>query len=198
MRTGRWGVSLLKQGKKWLIDDFDFLPHDKAAANYLAKFREQEPNADRIVATTGASAETPKDSDSAKTWGPTKNGLRVQLREIPNNYARGYLKLLSLTMENVSNKPIRYDPQQVDCNDSLIVKRNGEAMVPFRGDVVSTVGETKTIDPGNIVPLFYRLILEEQYDISQPGMYTVQFRGRDGYGEAAPIPPSNVIALIMK
>ena len=198
MRTGRWGVSLLKQGKKWLIDDFDFLPHDKAVANYLAKFREQEPNADRIVATTGASAETPKDSDSAKTWGPTKNGLRVQLREIPNNYARGYLKLLSLTMENVSDKPIRYDPQQVDCNDSLIVKRNGGAMVPFRGDVVSTVGETKTIDPGDIVPLFCRLILEEQYDISQPGMYTVQFRGRDGYGEAAPIPPSNVITLTMK
>ena len=50
----------------------------------------------------------------------------------------------------------------------------------------------------SIVPLFHRLILEEQYDISQPGTYTVQFRGRDGYGEAAPIPPSNVIALIMK
>jgi hypothetical protein len=198
MRTGRWGVSLVKQGKSWLIRDFDFLPNDKAVAKFLAKFREQEPNADLAVATTGESAETPEDSDRARTWGPTQKGLRVELREIPNHYARGYLKLLALSLENVSDKPIRYDPQQVDCNDSLIVKRNGVSPVPFRGEVVSTTGESKTIEPGNIVPLFYRLILEEQYDISQPGMYTVQFRGRDGHGEAAAIPASNVVTLRMK
>jgi hypothetical protein len=198
MRSGRWGVSLVKRGKSWLIHDFDFLPNDKAMAKFVAKFREQEPDVDPAVATTGEPAETPDDSDRARTWGPTLKGLRVELREVPNHYARGYLKLLALTMENVSDQPIRYDPQQVDCNDSLIVKRNGVSPVPFRGEVVSTTGESKTIDPGNIVPLFHRLILEEQYDISQPGMYTVQFRGRDGFGEAVAIPASNVITLRMK
>jgi hypothetical protein len=198
MRTGCWAVSLVKQGTKWLIEDLDFLPNDKAFAKYLAKFHEKEPHSDRLAATTDVPAETPEGTDRARTWGPTQNGLRVELHEIPNQYARGYLKLLTLSMENVSDKPIRYDPQQVACNDSLIVKRDGGATVPFRGEVVSTVGEPKTIEPGQIVPLFSRLILEEQYDVSQPGTYTVQFRGRDGNGDTTPIPASNVVTLRMK
>ena len=74
MRTGCWGVSLLKQGKKWLIDDFDFLPNDKAIAKYLAKFREQEPNADRIVGIT-ASAKRPKTATVPRRGGQPRMGF---------------------------------------------------------------------------------------------------------------------------
>jgi hypothetical protein len=49
--------------------------------------------------------------------------------------------------------------------------------------------------------LFYDFILEEQYDISRRGLYTVQFRGlapvtKDGKTSA--IPPSNTITIRMK
>ena len=73
-----------------------------------------------------------EDAGSSQTWGPARNGLRVQLREIPNTMARGYLKLLALSVKNVSDKAIRYDDQQVACNDSLIVKRDGMLLIPFR------------------------------------------------------------------
>ena len=131
-------------------------------------------------------------------WGAAQNGLRTQLREIPNDYARGYLKLLALTMENVSAKPLQYDDQQAACNDFLIVRYNGIELVPFRGELVMTEGEPKTIAPDNIVPLFYNLILEESYDISRPGLYTIQFRGRSGDANNAPLPASNVITIRMK
>jgi hypothetical protein len=131
-------------------------------------------------------------------WGPEEGGLRTRLCEITNSYARGYLKLLSLSMENVSARTIQYDDQQVACNGSLIVKRNGVELVPFRGEVVSTAGQPKTIEPRWIVPLFNSLILEEQYDISQPGLYTVQFRGFRFDKNSPLIPPSNVITIRMK
>jgi hypothetical protein len=198
MRTGCWGVSLVKQDAKWLINDFDFLPNDRATAKYLARFHEQEPHSDHVFGAMDVSPEPPEDGDPARTWGPTQNGLRVELREIPNNYARGYLKLLALSLENVSDTPIRYDPRQVDADNSLIVRRNGLTPVEYRGAAARTGGEPKTIEPGTTVPLFSRLILEEQYDISQPGTYTVQFRGRAGNGQTAPIPASNIITLRVK
>jgi hypothetical protein len=48
-RTGRWGVSLRKQGQGWLIRDMDFLPNEQAVERYLAGFRKGEPNAEKVV-----------------------------------------------------------------------------------------------------------------------------------------------------
>ena len=151
-----------------------------------------------LALAVGCQTVSRSDPRDAGAWGPQRDGLRTQLGEITNGYARGYLKLLSLSMENVSDGSIRYDDQQVGCNDSLIVRRNGVERVPFRGELVMTIGETKTINSRNIAPLFHGLILEEQYDISRPGLYTVQFRGRPGGGGVAPIPESNIITIRMK
>ena len=127
------------------------------------------------------------DVKATGAWGEVGDGLRTQLGEIPNSYARGYLKMLYLTMENTGNKAREYDDQQVACNDSLDVRREDGTPVEFRGQIVSTTGEIKKIDPGCIAPLFYGFILEEQYDISQPGVYTVQFRGQEGGSGCAAI-----------
>jgi hypothetical protein len=65
----------------------------------------------------------------------------------------------------------------------------------------STIGGDLILQPGDSLPLFYDFILEEQYDISRRGLYTVQFRGlapvtKDGKTSA--IPPSNTITIRMK
>lgn len=151
-----------------------------------------------ILMVTGCRTATLTSVGAPSVWGPVQNGLHSQLQEIPNSYAKGYLKLLSLRIENVSGSAVAYDGQQVAINDPLIVKWNGVVPVPFRGEWVSSFGETQTLDPGCIAPLFYDFILEEQYDISAPGTYTVQFRGRPGGAGTVPIPPSNVITIRMK
>ncbi|MBC8348874.1 MAG: hypothetical protein O3A82_02165 [Verrucomicrobia bacterium] len=133
--------------------------------------------------------------------GGEKGGLRTGLWERKNSLAKGRLILLTLALSNTSDKPIDYDAQAAGCNDSLLVKDSKGNIVPYRAEWCSTIGGDLILQPGDSLPLFYDFILEEQYDISRRGLYTVQFRGlapvtKDGKTSA--IPPSNTITIRMK
>lgn len=102
-----------------------------------------------------------------------------------------------LEMENVGGRVVRYDAQQVDVNDSMLIEGTDRFVgsAPFIAMTVQTGGGPRALNPGERTVLFEGLDIAEQYLLTAPGTYEVRFRGQsEGFGEIA-IPPSNVITI---
>jgi hypothetical protein len=98
-------------------------------------------------------------------------------------------------MENVGNRVIQYDPQQVAVNSSMSIEGSDGVNVPYVGGSFQTGGGPRALNPGEQVVLFKSLNIAEQYLFTSPGTCTVQFRGQgQAFGEVD-IPRSNVIKI---
>jgi len=128
-------------------------------------------------------------------WGQERNGVRTRLVPAETSYSLDRPMRFRLEMQNVGSKTVRSDPQQVDVNNSMIIRDLGGKELPYIAPVCQTLGGPRPLKPGEQVVLFDELDITEQYLVTKPGQYTVQFRGQDqAFGEV-PIPPSNTIRI---
>jgi hypothetical protein len=149
------------------------------------------------VAPIGEAATTQLAADT--DWGEAVGGLQTRLTAEQAQVKAGEPVRLKLELRNVGAEVRRVDAQQVAVNDPLIVRGPKGEEIPFVAGQVSTLGETRSIKPGETVVLFDGLDAAGQYPLTAPGVHTFQFRGRKaiaflGEGETS-IPPSNTIRV---
>lgn len=128
-------------------------------------------------------------------WGQEKNGVRTRLVPAETSFSLDQPMRFRLEMQNVGSETVQFDPQQVDVNNSVIIAGPGGKELPYIAPWCQTLGGPRPLKPGEQVVLFDGLDIAEQYLVTEPGQYTVQFRGQDqAFGEV-PIPPSNTIRI---
>jgi hypothetical protein len=131
-------------------------------------------------------------------WGPLQEDLRTRLIPGKESYKLGDSILVTLEMKNLGEVTRKYDSQTVAVNRSLIVKGPDGKEVPYVGGSTQTGMGYSTLRHGETVILFDSLDIASQYLVSEPGTYTVQFRGQKYGGEIASIPPSNILEIKVK
>lgn len=136
------------------------------------------------------------DAKSEKSeWGPEHEGVRTSLSAPDEAFALGKPILLRLEIENLGSRVIRYDPTQVAINSSMSIEGNDGGTVPSIAGSVQTGGDSQALNPGQRTVLFETLDIADQYLITSPGRYKVQFKGLGkGFADTA-IPASNVITI---
>jgi len=82
-----------------------------------------------------------------------------------------------LELSNRGSTTYRYDSQQVDVNDSLVVRGPAGPATYIYGSY-QTLGNPKDLKPGETVLLFDELDVARQYSVAREGRYTVQWAGR--------------------
>jgi beta-lactamase regulating signal transducer with metallopeptidase domain len=144
---------------------------------------------------------TTQESPRADSWGCAVNSLQTRLIAEKDRVKAGEPVRLKLELRNVGPENRSYDSQQVDVNDSLIVRGPKGEEIPFVAGRVSTLGGGHSIKPGETVVLFDGLDATGQYLLTAPGVHTFQFRGigKEGFafrGKGEPsIPPSNEVQV---
>lgn len=152
-----------------------------------------------ILRAGEATTQASKDSEARGTdpveWGPEQNGVRTGLVTLESEFFLGKPILVRLEMQNLGNRVIQYDSQQVAVNASMTVERSDGVNAPFIVTNVQTGGGPRPLNPGDRVVLFKSLDIAAQYLLTSPGTYTVRFRGQDkAFGEVD-IPTSNAITI---
>lgn len=121
-----------------------------------------------------------KEADEArwKALEPKLEGLRTQLTALRRQYRLGQAMPFRLELINEGKHELSYDDQQVDVNESMIIKDENGQIMPYTAGPVQTGGSYRPIKPGESVVLFAELDIARQYDIKRAGKYRVQFSGR--------------------
>jgi hypothetical protein len=132
---------------------------------------------------------------AAGEWGQEAQGVKTRLTALEKAHAAGKPMRFRLEMLNVSKKVVQYDAQQVDVNDSMLVIGPDGKVVPYIASGCQTTGGGQPLKPGESVVLFKELDVADQYLMSKPGRYKVQYRkGDKAFGEVD-FPASNVIEI---
>ena len=109
---------------------------------------------------------------------PKLQNIAVRLTAAKSSFALGEPMPFRLEMTNGGSETLYYDDQQVDVNDSMIVKDSRDRKVAYIAGSVQTCGASRPIEPGQTVVLFDGFDLASQYKMKAPGAYTVQFSGK--------------------
>ncbi|MDD5326542.1 MAG: hypothetical protein PHY02_01860 [Phycisphaerae bacterium] len=125
-------------------------------------------------------------------WSEPNDGLVTQL--IPQNeyYILGKPMEFGLVLKNISDSEKKYDPQRAIGMHSLIVKTADNSRVYYKAGPYQTSGGPRPIESGEVVTLFENRDISDEFAITKPGKYTVQFRG------FYRLPASNVIEFEVK
>jgi len=116
---------------------------------------------------------TPKDDK----WGEPSNGFAMQLVPRSEEFIVGKPMILGLVMKNTSDSVKQYTPQPAFINPVIILDANNKELYYKKGPFQSLEMEAKSIGIGDIVTLFDNLNITEDYVITEPGKYTIRFRG---------------------
>lgn len=134
-------------------------------------------------------------SEGLSSWAPDQEGVRTSLSARDQEFSLGRPILFRLEIENLGSRVIRYDPTQVAINSSMSIEGNDGVKVPSIAPNVQTGGDSKALKPGERTVLFETLDIADQYLLTSPGSYKVQFKGLGkGFSDTA-IPPSNAITI---
>jgi hypothetical protein len=145
---------------------------------------------DGTVTFTECSPGKPTDDE----LGPESHGLRVRLISAQEEFVVGQPARFRLEMQNTSDRLIRYDDQGVGVNDPMEVVDPHGRRVRYVWGPVSTgrSGELPGLGPGETTVLLDDYDLCDQYLLTEPGIYSVQYRQ-----DAAFLPPSNAVRFKM-
>lgn len=135
------------------------------------------------------------ESEKDEGWGPVTRGLRTRLLPAQDEFVVGKPATFRLELQNFSDKLIRYDSQGVGVNDSMyVVDPNGKRVRYIWGPVsTGSSGELPGLGPGETTVLLDGYDLCEQYLLTEPGSYSVQYRPG-----AAFLPDSNEVSCEMR
>jgi hypothetical protein len=133
---------------------------------------------------------TPKDDK----WGEPNNGLMTQLIPQSKEYIVGKPMYFGLVLKNTGDTVKEYDHQGISHNALIIINANNNEAYYKKGPF-QTQGAPHQIDSGKIVTLFENRNIADEYVMTKPGIYTIQFRG--GYFGSY-FPASNIIRFEVK
>lgn len=122
-------------------------------------------------------------------WGEESDGYRTQLIPASDEYVIGRPMLFHLLMQNVSDEVKWYDDQGLAHPPFNIIGPDGEKIIHKVGPF-QTLGAEEPIDTDEIVVLMENRDITEEYVITKPGIYRIEFP----YGWAS----SNVVEFEVK
>ncbi len=130
-----------------------------------------------VTKWTFETVEPAKESDG---WGPERDGLRTRLLPAQRPFFIGRPAKFRLEMKNFGKHARLYDDQQVQVNDPVRITDLDGKRVRYVGGSCQTIGNAKSIAPGEKVVLFDGLDLDGQYLFAKPGSYALRFGGQPG------------------
>jgi hypothetical protein len=156
-----WFCSVRKEDARWILD---------FPAEPLSQY------VDGILADRRRRAE--EDQRRRQALLPKLQKVSLTLTPLKSSFALGEPMPFRLEMTNSGQETLYYDDQQVEVNDSMIVKDSRGRAIAYTAGPFQTGGAHRSIEPGRMVVLFDGFDLASQYRIRRPGTYTVQFSGR--------------------
>jgi hypothetical protein len=131
-------------------------------------------------------------------WGRPYYGYATQLICQSKKFVVGKPMKFGLVLKNIDNSLKWYDHQAISHN-SLMIKDPNANEVYYKKGPFQTSGTDHPIDRGEIVTLFEDRNITDEYLITKPGRYSIQFRGGN-YGAAvdSTFPSSNIIKFEVK
>jgi hypothetical protein len=156
-----WFGSVRKEDAQWRLD---------FAAEPLSQY------VDGILADRKRRAE--EDRRRRQALLPKLEKVTLKLTPLKPSFALGEPVLLRLEMTNGGKETLYYDDQQVEVNNSMIVKDSRGRAIAYTAGPIQTGGANHPIEAGRTVVLFDGFDLASQYRIRRTGTYTVQFSGR--------------------
>lgn len=126
-------------------------------------------------------------------WGEEKYGYQTQLIPMNEKYVVGEPMKFSLVMRNVSGTLKWYDSQGL-FRVPFVVKKSDGKEVYKKTAPVQTVGSERPLDTDEIVTLFEDVDISNDFVITEPGAYTIQFQeGSYGMDADGWFPASNTV-----
>jgi hypothetical protein len=108
---------------------------------------------------------------------PKLAGLRTELVALPGEYRVGGPICVRLELVNGGQDDVFYDSQHVGKLESMTITAEDGSTVRYTAGFCQTCARYVAIRPGEMVVLLESLDLAQQYAISEPGKYCVQFNG---------------------
>ncbi|HJQ97438.1 MAG TPA: hypothetical protein VJ826_03935 [Candidatus Polarisedimenticolaceae bacterium] len=134
-------------------------------------------------------------SGAEQQWGPAQEGVRTSLSTPQTEFVLGKPMVFRLEIENIGERVVRYDSQQVAVNSSMSVVGSDGAQIPYVAMTVQTGGGPRPLQPRERSVLFEALDIADQYLITSPGTYAVRFKGGGKYGDVRAMPASNSVTI---
>jgi len=137
-------------------------------------------------------------SAKENNWGKPDYGYATQLICQSRKFVVGKPMNFGLVLKNVSDSLKWYDHQAISHN-SLLIKAPDSNEVYYKKGPFQTLGAAHPIDKGEIVTLFENRNITNEYVITEPGKYRIQFRkGSYGIFIDSTFPASNIIEFEVK
>jgi len=137
-------------------------------------------------------------SATENNWGKSKYGYATQLICQSKKFVAGKPMKFGLVLKNVSDSLKWYDHQGISHN-SLFIKAPDANEIYYKKGPFQTGGAEQPIDKGEIVTLFENRNITDEYVITKPGKYSIQFReGNYGASIDSTFPGSNIIEFEVK
>jgi len=134
------------------------------------------------------------------SWGAKEHGVRTALSAGEEEFALGKPMLFRLVIENLGRRAVKVDPIQVAINSSMAIETGDGVSVPYiKGWIQTGIGQL-VLKPGERAVLFEALDIADQYLLTSPGTYNVQFKHQysgDPDTASIDIPASNVLTITM-
>jgi hypothetical protein len=151
-------------------------------------------DAKRVKDAEKAKESRPADQDPEGHWGKVVDGFQLSLRFERQEFSNGEPIIVSILMRNVSDKRLTYIRETVNGRPSPIYvavwKEQEKLKLETDDNLVPRASATK-VDLYPRTQHRYRLRLDKFYDLSKPGVYSVQAE----YGPLTPIGPFPVRGL---
>lgn len=117
---------------------------------------------------------------------PKLKGVHTRLTPLAERFQIGKPMLFRLELVNEGPAKLVYEHSGAGVNDSMMVTTKRGSQVPYTAGDVQTMMGHEVIDPGTTVILLDKWDLANHYRLTEPGRYTVQFRGGIQIAEADP------------
>jgi hypothetical protein len=135
-------------------------------------------------------------------WGPKKHGVRTSLSASDKEFSLGRPILFRVVVENLGSRAIQFAFEQLHAHLSMSIEGSDGTNVPCIVPPVQTgFGRGVVLKPGERTVLFEEFDVADQYLLTSPGTYKVQFTGQDGFQAqdsmegSADIPASNAVTI---
>jgi hypothetical protein len=156
-----WFCSVQKKDAQWLLD-FPAEPLSQYVESELAERKRQATEYRR----------------QRKALLPKLEKVTLTLTPLKPSFTLGKPMPFRLEMTNGGQETLYYDDQQVEVNNSMIVKDSKGRVIAYTAGPTQTLGGYFPIEAGRTVVLFNGFDLASQYRIRRPKTYTVQFSGK--------------------
>ncbi len=117
---------------------------------------------------------------------PKLKDLHTRLTPLASTFQAGSPMLFRLELVNDGPAKLIYKPGAVGVNSSFIVMTSAGHPAKYTGPPTQTGLRHDIIEPGRTAVLLDNWDLANQYRLTEPGRYTVQFRGGVGIAEPHP------------